>query len=327
MNKKIKIFTLMILFVVVGLESCTTDEVYDFQGDKYNRLYFRKTSSEEGIRLFCYQENIYGKVNVKKRIETTRLSESDISIRVVVDNSYVKKYNEKNGTEYIPVPVDLFSIKNEQLLIKKGKMISESFFELSIPDEKFLNISKEKKYLIPIKIDKLSESSQVRVSSNMGITYISLQIIEDQDNIWDNATLTTANLYSDRSDWSLSAAVSLNFLSDNLETDGSKVFDGSNSTLVNAFADEDLPLIVDMGKSISDIIGLSVNELALGTTFYSSLDGENWDFIGVSSSTKADIPFYLPIRARYIKWVVKAEISQFFVMAHARVSEFNIYTR
>lgn len=313
--------------------SCSDDESYDFPGDSQNRVYLKSVSNTvNGLDKVSFLINktpagVMSNVKMKFPLFATLKANALIEVGLSMDNSMVDKYNAMYGTSFDALPDGVLTFVDQTVTILPDAAISKDSVEIVVnPEEvKSLPIGN---YLISMAISDV-KGEGVSISSNRNMTYIMIEVEEDTDNIWNttpDASLKGALLTESRLDWTIA------FTNISIFDDVKKVFDGDDNTYsycrVDSY-DDNTGFVVDMQKVYSNLSGVQKNFYNTSYSIkesdvYTSKDGIEWTFHGKfknQNSQYSDILFYVPVEARYLKFIVKSASSYLYIR------ELNIFTK
>lgn len=328
-RKNMRLFIYLLSLSCFMCLSCADDESYDFLGDSVNRIYLKSLDNtvngfdKASLNLMKTPVDIIYNV-LKFPVFSTFSANGDISVVFSIDNSLVKSYNIKNGVSYKEFPLKMINLQNRELKIASNSTVSESLVEVRIQTDAAATLEKGT-YLVPITIASVTGNAEI--SSNRNTIYIIVTVSEDMDNIWDSNPLSKGNLLDiDRTNWTLTTSNS-NFVG---ETNG--LFDGDINSYVQysiSSYDDNTGFIMDLKQEYSNISGVyqyyyTGSYAVKESDIYTSLDGENWTYQGLYKSlgsSVSDICFYSPVKARYIKTVVRS------IFGYVYIRELNIYVK
>ncbi len=330
MKKNIRLIIGLLPICCFILMSCRDEDTYDFPGDKVNRVYIQPldntVNGSDLVQLAIHKTPLVTLTGVLKiPVSSTLCANGDISVSVSIDNSLVKEYNAKHKTSYQAIPMEAIEMKNSNLKIPSNATKSEGVVEIGIPVNSVAGLS-EKEYLMPVKIDEVVGNAVI--SSNRSIFYAIVRIVEDQDNIWDSNPDEAAKgklLTADRKSWTVSTVNST------FANPMSNLFDGVTSTTLRytvSSYDDNTGFTVDMQKEYTNISGIyhyfSRNTYSITSSdIYTSSDNVTWTYQGHFNNNAqiASAFFYVPVKARYIKTIVRANNRT------VNISELNIYIK
>jgi hypothetical protein len=326
MNKIFNLHTLYAgLFIATALlfASCSDDDSYDFPGDSNSRIYIAN-SVDAKVSTYAVTKTPVGAIGVvslKIPVHCTQKMQSEVKVTVAMDTSLISAYNEKNSTSYLSVPDGSVTLEHATLTIPANSFVSADSVTVSISKSEIVKLTDKGKYLIPVVI-KSTDGANSAVSTNMNSTYMLVTIATDADNIWDAATSIdiTGSLVSDRSGWTVAMSATSTYTYGS----SSNMFDG-NASYPSYWSQRftgSVDMIVDMGKTYSNITGLYIKTMISGSTISTSLDGAIWSEQGKVSGTGTSIVFYGSIDARYIKWTTN-KTGSYYMYAY----EFNAYIK
>ena len=266
-----------LLFLPCLIFTSCDDDVYDFQGDSENRVYIKPLDNTVNGFNRSKLSVIVTPLSVSK--ETLRLPASstvpvkgDVNVSFTVDESLVAGYNLQHGTNYQAIPAKAVELKNSELTIASGKMVSDNILEISVNDDEVANLSGE--YLLPVRIKEVAGNAVV--SANRNVSYVLVNVYADLDNIWDTPLSESAIgdlLTVDRTGWQVTATNS-SFSNIANMLDGDTY---TNEQYNIQLLDDNTGFIVDMLQEYSNITGVRQHYYSGGysvtnSDIYTSLD-------------------------------------------------------
>lgn len=317
-----------LLFLPCLIFTSCDDDVYDFQGDSENRIYIKPLDNTVNGFNRSKLTVIVTPLSIQKEILRLPVSSTvpvkgDVNVSFTVDESLVAGYNLQHGTSYQAIPVKVAELKNSELTIPSGKMVSDNILEISVNGDEVANLSGE--YLLPVRIKEVAGNAVV--SANRNVLYILVNVYSDLDNIWDTPLSESAIgdlLTVDRTGWQVTATNS-SFSNIANMLDGNTY---SNEQYNVHLLDDNTGFTIDMLQEYSNITGIRQHFYSGGwsitsSDIYTSSDNENWTYQGHfnNSVEVANICFYVPVKARYIKTIVRAHSRNVYIR------ELNIYTK
>lgn len=327
MKKNIRTIIALLFLPCLIFTSCD-DDVYDFQGDSENRVYIKPLdntvngSNRSKLSVIVTPLSV-SKETLRLPVSSTLPANGDVNISFAVDESLVAGYNLQHGTSYQAIPAKVVELKNSELTIASGKMVSDNILEISVNDDEVANLSGE--YLLPVRIKEVAGNAVV--SANRNVSYVLVNVYADLDNIWDIPLSESAIgdlLTADRTGWQVTATNS-SFSNIANMLDGDTY---TNEQYSIQLLDDNTGFTVDMLQEYSNITGVRQHYYSGGysvtsSDIYTSLDNENWTYQGHfnNSVEVANICFYVPVKARYIKTIVRAH------SRYVYIRELNIYTK
>ncbi|QDH79848.1 DUF1735 domain-containing protein [Echinicola soli] len=153
------------LLVVLG-SGCGNEEE---QRPELNGVYMTPTSPS----IVEKKEIILGKGNFAKvdlAVALYQIADEDVKVTIAQNNSLVKAYNEKHGTDYLEIPEEYIQFSTKSPVIEKGKMAS-SPIELNINSESLLFATS---YMLPLEIMSV-EGGNIQMNKSMNIKYYNIQ--------------------------------------------------------------------------------------------------------------------------------------------------------
>ncbi|MCT3946361.1 DUF1735 domain-containing protein [Elizabethkingia anophelis] len=230
---------------------------------------------------------------------------TDVPIKVNIDNSLVSTYNTTNGTQFQILPENTYKLSTTTLNIPKNN-ISSNELEIQFTDAMSqLDITKQ--YLLPVK-----STSQINLPTTNDVVYLKISI--SVNNI--NSNIPATGTIIDRNNWSVQANSEYD-----IENTASMMLDGDNRTGWLSGSGENATVILDMGQS-NMLKGFSIIPTYFYGSYplfpssivvYTSNDGINWARQGIYENDRAAggnpqnpytgwITFIEPVNARYVKF-------------------------
>lgn len=230
---------------------------------------------------------------------------TDLLIKVSIDNSLITAYNTANGTQFQALPENTYKLSTTSLNISKNNTSSNAL-EIQFTNE-MSQLDETKQYLLPVK-----STTQVNFPTTNDVVYLKINIVTN--NISSNTPVIGTTI--DRSNWSVEA--NTQYSSDYTP---SMMLDGNNNTGWVSGFDDSSTVILDMGSSYT-LKGFSVTPTYFFGSYaiypsniaiYTSNDGINWTKQGVYEKNEYPggspqnpyigwISFIVPVNARYIKF-------------------------
>lgn len=328
-NIKSIFYVSLVALFMMSLAACNDEEVYDFPGDPYNRVYM----SDKSYSYKIVQTPISTVSNLKFEtiLKCTQKASANVKATVEVDNSLIAAYNEKNGTNYEAMPAAALVIENTTMNIPSGTMATTDTLRITITEDKSVlaSLRSQNGYLIPLRLTA-TEGGESQPSSNLFSTYLIVTITEDNVNHDAAESDITGTLVADQTGWSATTNGAVYSWYDPIET----LFDGDMSTICYiSNSDGELRLDINMGKAYTfDAItlyygyyGYKYGSLSSGMTIYTSNDGTTWQSAGeITGATSNYCVFYAPITAQYIRLV---EPKDSYYMTTIWAGIFNVYAK
>lgn len=158
MMKKIYLITASVL--LASAVSCTEEIVIDRVDEgAYNNVTNLIGSLRDGqTGKVCTEIEMFSEdFSSEVAFNISRAPKEGVDVKVVYDESYVDIYNQKNGTSYIALPENRFSIKNNgKIVVAPDEKIS---YKLGINIAKPSEIASEDRvYILPLKAEITSGS-------------------------------------------------------------------------------------------------------------------------------------------------------------------------
>lgn len=163
-----KIFLLTTSVLLASAVSCTEEIVIDRVDEgAYNNVTNLIGSLRDGqTGMVCTVVDMFSEdYSSEVAFNISRAPKEGIDMKVVYDESYVDIYNEENGTSYLPLPKDRFSIRNDgRIVVAPDQKVS---YKLGISIAKPSAVSSEDKiYILPLKAEILSGPAQPSVDDS-----------------------------------------------------------------------------------------------------------------------------------------------------------------
>lgn len=318
--------SLLFMFIAGILSSCSNDEHYDFPGDADNKVYIKAGASTE---FTITHTPVSDATNFEFQVQAGCRMKPDnaLTVELAIDTSLVAAYNVTHGTTYKAIPSDYFTIENTT--IEADTMGAKTPGIVTLKEEKLKELTNESGYLVPVKV--ASVIGGALPSTNLNITYATIAIQSDNDNIDDKGSVW-GELNNDRSSWT--AFTSLDITPD---AEAAKAFDDDASSTWSISNKDPFDVIIDMGKSYN-VCGLYANNkyygyydqpvIKNGTEIFVSEDNNTWSSMGKVTKDNQNIVFYAPMKIRYIKWNVPTSTDWYRpTNAELSIADFNVYVK
>ena len=157
----------MLLLMAVGLVLVACDS----EGDKfdYQKVGLLISGTEQvPVQRFTVDEL---PAAYAVTVKATRRCPKDVTVRLAIDTSLVRKYNAEHGTAYYPVPASAVTLENSEVTIKQGEALSSAAQVSVISTDDFIEGAT---YVIPVTIQQVSgEGGEVIESSRTLLLQIS----------------------------------------------------------------------------------------------------------------------------------------------------------
>lgn len=316
--KNIIILSGMALLSVMSMTSCGDDEKYDVDGYSYTRAYFANARGVTNGTVVNTPVGIITSLKANIIVKATAAATGDTHVTLNVDKSLVDKYNEANGTSYLPIPDGAITLSSNSATIKKGALQSTDTIRATINEQMATNLNDPNGYLAPVVITNADNG--MRPSSDAAVTYIHLTYAESCIN--DDATElvgTQMNLSQAANEWKLVS-------SDNFD----------ESTFSNLFASDSwsryfglkekkdkASCVIDLGKTYN-VSGFTISSYVMKNAYVEiSTDQQKWTGLGSTSDHKSvDItegwdstPWYVlyaGIPARYVRITLDVDTDSYY---------------
>lgn len=314
MKMTLKPISVFLVATAAMFASCGTDESYDVTGATANTVYINE--SFPGLypnNSFVYQikhtpESSTGpEISIGFPARITRLTDSNVNVTAVLDNSLITAFNEAYGTEYIALPSGILSVENLAVTIPANAYASADSIKVSIDAEKY-SLLKGNSYVAPIAISDVSDSS-MNISSNLGTAYVVINCMSTNIRVGGAAATIPGTLNSTTTGWDATASPS--------STSGAmaNIFTTSTSTYWG-FGSQSVTITVDMAevKSLAGFRlyqrgGTNTSRRFTKVAVSVSADGDSYESQGPALA-QADmaydsgyqyVSFYEAVQARYVK--------------------------
>lgn len=152
----------------LGLTACS-DDSYDVKGNPDDLVFISKsvTKNFEGI-IYHTPVGDIGSATASFPAQIQRPVDGTVTVGAEPDTSYISRYNETYGTNYVSVPDDvLHNLEVKMATIKAGEYITTDSVEVSVKQSDFVKLT-EPAYLIPLRV---SASGAVG-SQDQGVAYL-----------------------------------------------------------------------------------------------------------------------------------------------------------
>ncbi len=152
----------------LGLTACS-DDSYDVKGNPDDLVFISKsvTKNFEGI-IYHTPVGDIGSATASFPAQIQRPVNATVTVSADPDTSYISRYNETYGTNYVSVPDDvLHNLEVKMATIKAGEYITTDSVEVSVKQSDFAKLT-EPAYLIPLRV---SASGAVG-SQDQGVAYL-----------------------------------------------------------------------------------------------------------------------------------------------------------
>ncbi len=320
----------------VSLASCSDDdEVYDFPGDPYNRVYAPDCSGT--FKMVQTPAGAFGSLDCSIPAMCNRTAAGDITVNIAPDFTLVDAYNEENGTSYLPMPQNAFTIENGSLVIPAGEMTSVEQTKIALVEDQDIlsGLNDSKGYILPLRITSLNGGGATLANSVKSISYLTMTVTEDAVNHDGTLADSKGTPVADRSAWKVTSPTGADC------SNYAAFFDGDAGNYTSISSDDDMELIIDMGKTYSfDAIEANYNyygyyeygSLPQNAVISLSTDGSTWRSVAtVEAPSQWSLPKYIlfwgMMEARYIKLAIPATESWYGKSASFECGNFNVYAK
>lgn len=337
--KNIIFLAVLALLSLSAMTSCGDDEKYDVDGFSYTRAYFSNARGVSNGTVVNTPVGIITSLKSEIIVKATSPATSDTHVTLAIDNSLVEKYNEANGTNYVPVPDGAITLSSYTATIKSGAVQSLDTITASINDKMAANLNDPNGYLAPVVIK--SADNGMRPSSDAAVTYIHLTYAESCIN--DDATEllgTQMDLSTAANEWKLVS-------SDNFdESTFSNLFDEDSWNRYFGLKEkkDKATCVIDLGKNYN-VSGFTISSYVMKNAYVEiSTDLQKWTGLGSTNDHKSvDITegwnstpwfvLYASIPARYVRITLDVDTDSYYwqylsygdwAKAYVSIKSFNI---
>lgn len=152
--RKINFKTAILFLAIIGLASCENAE-YSVLSDS---IYISQTSTNGNTMKKILLGNSQMTENISASVSSP--ATEDITLGLVLDSVALKSYNQRNSTSYEMLPADFCSLSTNEIVISKGKTISNTA-EITFQPLSQTLLSTGKKYAVAVKLVGKEHSGQV----------------------------------------------------------------------------------------------------------------------------------------------------------------------
>ena len=167
LNKWIGILTGVML--LVNLNSCIKDKGYALETD-FSSLQDHVVLNKGGLTNFSANNIRFSAdtatYNITATLASVDLPSSPVSVTIGVDASLIATYNAANGTAFLPMPSDAYTLASSSLTIPAGQQYATTTLEV-YRDKVDPTLS----YMLPISI---TDASGKALSSNLNTVYFNI---------------------------------------------------------------------------------------------------------------------------------------------------------
>ena len=304
-----------------SMASCSDEEVYDFDGIPYNRVYFANANVVTTGAVIKTPVGNFTSLDATKTIKTTAPTTKAIQVKFAIDNSLIEAYNEKNNTEYVAAPDGVFTLSTDRLTIEADTTASKEGIGLVISEAGVEQLQPGNDYLVPVVIAG-SDDDNFRPSSNVGFAYYLVSVTQKLVN--DEGSLDGLTLL-DKTGWTVSCT-------DDGATNLQNIVDGSDATYAKFTRGDNHEIVVDLGSETAfmgiEIYGRYWYMGLDGCELEYSTDGSTWNGIGTvanSYSSSLSCVLYGSIKARYVRIKGTFVYNYSWATSYWRMYEFKLY--
>ena len=150
-NKRLLQYLLLCAVSIPGLVGC------EIQGKApiiENTVYMEETGMKSNIRKVF----LLGTEPLNMEV-TPRLSSpmgQDVKLSIGIDDETIKAFNEKNGTTYVALPKEAYTLSTDEVVIPAGKTSSPTKVFITVPPLSEELMSTTKPYALPLSIKSVS---------------------------------------------------------------------------------------------------------------------------------------------------------------------------
>lgn len=206
MMKDFKIKNIAVCLAVLGMlafYACGDSDSYDVTGNPNNLAYIKinggSSSGSEPKSLLTFSatktpDENFNNVDVKFPVWVTKLTNGATISASAVD-PLVDKYNAQYNTSYLALPDGLLVFEKNTVTIAQNAYVSSDSIAIKMDNSKVASLEDGKDYLAAVSLSSSSDNS-VRVSSNMGIVYLKIQVREGAL-LFNSLDMSDSGLYSE----------------------------------------------------------------------------------------------------------------------------------
>ena len=172
MKNNFKCFAFGLLaFAGIALTSCSSDDVYDVQGNPNDLIYISHFADKvTKCQIYNTPGGVFGTIAASLPVKVQRPLTDSLSVTATVDTTLVSTYNAAHGTTYSQFPAEVLS----HLLIASGGISAGEYagntpVKISLSNE-YCGSLTDSAYLLPFRLT--GSSSSVKSSEDQGIGYI-----------------------------------------------------------------------------------------------------------------------------------------------------------
>jgi len=172
MKNNFKCFAFGLLaFAGIALTSCSSDDVYDVQGNPNDLIYISHFADKvTKCQIYNTPGGVFGTIAASLPVKVQRPLSDSLSVTATVDTTLVSTYNAAHGTTYSQFPAEVLS----HLLIASGGISAGEYagntpVKISLSNE-YCGSLTDSAYLLPFRLT--GSSSSVKSSEDQGIGYI-----------------------------------------------------------------------------------------------------------------------------------------------------------
>ena len=151
-NIKSIFYASMLTLSLMSLGACNNDDVYDFPGDPYNRVYIQDKSPS--YKIVQTPISTVSNLDFSIPLKCTQIAKGEIKATIEIDNSLIDEYNEMHGTSYEAMPTNAIVIENATMTIPAGAMVSIDTLKVKTSDDASVmsTLKSQDGYLVPLRI-------------------------------------------------------------------------------------------------------------------------------------------------------------------------------
>ena len=167
LNKWTGLLTGIILFA--NLNSCVKDKGYSLETD-FTGLQDHVVLQKGGLTNFSANNIRFSAdtatYNITATLASVNLPTSPVSVTLAVDPSLITAYNAANGTNFLPMPSDAYTLASTSLTIPAGEQYAVTTLEVYRD-----KVDPTQSYMLPISI---TDASGKALSSNLNTVYFNI---------------------------------------------------------------------------------------------------------------------------------------------------------
>jgi len=299
-----------LLFSAALLTSCSDDDDnYDVYGIDHERVYQTNATVDLNGAVVVTPVGTMTSLSAPLTVRTTKAPTTDLHVTLALDESYVEKYNEANGTSYKAVPSGAVTLSKSSLTILADTTASVDTAYVEFTDQAAELLNDKSGYVIPVVVAS-TDQSNYQPARDLNVRYIVLLVTEKSIRPNGTANEMLGTEISDYSTWTSDP------------TGFQSLFSGSSWSRRYSLGSQTSTFTLDM-QEVKNITGFAIK--GMYASWYPlqyisvsiSSDGANWTDLGALESDEiytdgdgyAWVDFYGAMKCRYLKITVTFAMS------------------